>query len=224
MTELIDLTADFDLFDLAAAVVIRRRGQADVHVTRALTSPVKRSEPEPAGGQVTEADQVFTFPSRGLSASFALGDKIVDHAAVEWSIIGMDYSDNLGLWRCTTRNMAVAYGLDNQVDVLLANYSKSAGGEAIADWIPVAQSVRARVQPMTQDRQVDDNADWANAEYRVILAEALTQFRGLADPVAADVRLVDRNGLTLRVVSYEAPERIDALPVAACVLVGDLEE
>jgi hypothetical protein len=88
-----------------------------------------------------------------------------------------------------------------------ATYEKDAAGEAIATWAVAFADVRARIQPVDQTADVEQDADATIDRYRIILAQDLA-----VDTVGADYRVVDVDGTAYRVERYEQAARIDVLP------------
>ena len=103
--------------------------------------------------------------------------------------------------------------------MLKASYAKSPGGEAVATWTTQLTDVPARFQPFRQDAEILEDAEWPQTSYRVFLGTDIFAPEIPVEPASADYRLVDAAGRHYRIVQYRRPERIDALPVAVCVLI-----
>ena len=115
--------------------------------------------------------------------------------------------------------MAIVNRLDNTAAVLRATYAKSPGGEALPTWTQVLGGIAARFQPVEQTAQILEDAEWPKTVYHVYLGVDIFAPEIPVEPASADYRLVDSSGRHFRIVRYQRAERIDALPIAVCVLV-----
>ena len=122
-------------------------------------------------------------------------------------------------WDCRARALGVVNRLDNTASLLKASYVKSPGGEALPAWTPVLSGVPARFQPIDQTAQILEDAEWPKTTYHVYLGADIFAAEIPVEPASADYRLVDSAGRHYRIVQYQRPERIDALPLAVCVLI-----
>ena len=224
MTFSVDISNDLQVLDNLEAVTLRATGWVDIKIPTALNEPVDWKEAEPAGGNVLQGDQLWVFPIIFCPRQPPLGARVIDRAGNAWTILDVTYKDQVGVWEVHARNLAVVYGLDTLVKVLVATYTKSTGGEAVATWSVYAASVAARVQPVTQEAQIFEDAEWTKSEFRIILSAEVDNPATPIEPAASNYRIEDSLGRRFRVMGYERPERIDALPVAHCVLVIEGEE
>lgn len=215
----LDLTSDFDLLDNLEPVTLRVAGQADVAISAALGRPPKWEEADPSAGNVLRGDRIWVWPITATPAQPPSGAAVIDSDNVPWTILAVVEKAHAGVWEVHSRDLAVANGLDNLATVLKASYAKSPGGEAVATWTTQLTDVPARFQPFRQDAEILEDADWPQTSYRVFLGLDIFAPEVPVEPASADYRLVDAAGRHYRIVQYRRPQRIDALPVAVCVLI-----
>ncbi len=215
----IDLSPDFYLLDSLEPVTVRVAGQADVAVPFALGRPPKWEEADPSAGNVLRGDRIWAWPIAATPVPPPLGAAIVDGNDVSWTVLSQTEKVHAGLWEFHSRNLAVVNNLDNLATVLQATYTKSPGGEAIATWTTQLTNVPARFQPFRQDAEILEDSEWPQTTYRVYLGLDIFAPEVPVEPASADYRLVDSAGRHYRIVHYQRAERIDALPVAVCVLI-----
>ena len=215
----LDLTSDFYLLDDLEPVTLRVAGQADAVISAALGRPADWKESDPSAGNVLRGDRIWAWPIAITPSAPPLGAAIVDDDNVSWTILALVEKSHAGIWEFHSRNLAVVNNLDNLATVLKATYAKSPGGEAIATWTTQVSNVSARFQPFRQDAEILEDAEWPQTGYRVFLGLDIFAPDVPVEPASADYRLVDAAGRHYRIVQYQRPERIDALPVAVCVLI-----
>ena len=125
----------------------------------------------PSGGHYTAGDAVWHLPTDELSAAPRPGDFIVDAGGRRFTILEVQSAALRTRWKCLARNLAVAYGLDDTVAILKADYSKGAGGAAEATWRTWKTGVRARIQPASVDADVEHQTRRTRARYQIFLEE-----------------------------------------------------
>jgi hypothetical protein len=214
-----DLTADFYVLDQLEPVTLRVAGQADVLIPAALGRPADWKEADPSAGNVLKGDRIWAWPIVATPVAPPLGAAIVDGDNVAWTILALAKKAHAGTWEFHARNLAVVNNLDNLATVLQATYAKSPGGEALATWTAQMTNVPARFQPVQQEAKILEDAEWPQTTYHVLLGSDIFAAEIPVEPASADYRLVDAAGRHYRIVKYQRPQRIDALPLAVCVLV-----
>jgi hypothetical protein len=137
-----------------------------------------------------------------------------------WTILNLTKKKTpQGVWTAHTRNLAVAYGLNNVAAVWKATYAKSSAGEALATYAAVLTGIPARFQPLDTTEQILEDAEYPKTTYHVILGTDIFSPNIPVEPASADYRLVDNAGRHYRITKYTRAARIDVLPIAQCVLV-----
>ena len=120
-------------------------------------------------GQQMASDLIWHLPVAELSDSPQLGDVIVDGAGGRWTVLGVKLATVGSRWRCSARNVAVAFGLDDTISVLKATYVKSDGGAAVPNWRTWMTGIRARIQPQDTKLAADAQTHRAVTGYRIFV-------------------------------------------------------
>jgi hypothetical protein len=167
-------------------------------------------ESVPAGGRVVACDVVWQFEWPTAEPDPRPGDWLIDSGEHRWTILTAERLQGLTRWRATARELSVAYHLDAIVQVELGLWDDLGSGTELTTWQVVHPSLLARVQP--HEVTVDDTTTPPTSTqlYKVYLSEPV-ELSGLH-------RIVTPDGKDLRVVKYEAAERIDVLPMVTAKL------
>jgi hypothetical protein len=209
-----DLTT---IADGLETVTLVRRGSASgegtviVHALRRAMTALEASiatsadvhKQVPSGGRNTAADLVWHLPTAELTESPRLGDWIVDAGGQRWTILEVKLATLGARWRCETRNVAVAHGLDDTISVLKASYMKSTCGAAEPVWRTWKTGVRARIQPIDTKLTSDETIHAATSQFRIFVEEPL-----VLDQTCC-IRAAD--GTLYRIKSTSGAERIGEL-------------
>ena len=131
------------------------------------------------------------------------GDVIVDEDGRRWTVLDVQEMTLDGRWRCVARNLAVAHGLDQYVDIEKATYAKGEGGADEPTWRVWKTGLRARIQPARVEVRDEHDRRATAAGFQVFLAE----------DVALDHthRIKGPDGAVYRVTGCRKADRIDAL-------------
>jgi hypothetical protein len=196
-----------DLADVADGLVpvtvTRPGGSGSTQVAGALRRAIDTRQLEQSGGRYTAGDATWYLPVSQLASPPRLGDAIVDADDQRWTVLEVRKTVNDGAWRCVGRNLAVAEGLNEYIDVEKATYAKSDGGAHEPSWQVYRTGLRARIQPLRREVKDDRQQRTTAATFRVF--------------VAADLDLDHRHrikgpdGTIYRVAGCRKAERIDAL-------------
>jgi hypothetical protein len=214
-----DFTADFFTLDNLQPLKLRITGQSDQTIPQALNEPASWKDPDKAGGNVLEGDQLWVWPLVFTPGQPPLGSVLIDQYGTAWTILSIVRKDGINAWEARCRNLSIVYGLNNVAAVLEASYTKSPGGEALPTWTQVLSGIPARFQPVEQEAQILEDAEWPKTTYHVFLGTDIFAPEIPVEPASADYRLVDLAGRHYRIMQYQRAERIDVLPLAVCVLV-----
>ncbi|MEQ8211968.1 MAG: hypothetical protein RH917_19375 [Lacipirellulaceae bacterium] len=167
------------------------------------------SEAQPSGGAVTAADARWQFVLPEAAASPACADALVDGLGHRWTILSLKRLDTVGLWECETRELRVAYGLSDRVDVERAVWVDNGGELEIESWNYVATAIPVRIQPV--ETIVDRTATPPTSTTRLEVI-----FGGSLELEPED-RLVGEDGTIFWIERVDQAERIDVLPVVTVV-------
>jgi hypothetical protein len=155
-----DPSDDLALTDGTEAVTLLRCGTtpggAGTVISHALRRAISSAEAAintssdvhknvPSDGQHTAATVIWHLPVAELPVAPRLGDVILDGDGQRWTVLEVKCA-TLGVrWRCETKNVSVAFGLDDTISVLKA--VSMPGGSGEATWQTWRTGVRARIQP-----------------------------------------------------------------------------
>jgi hypothetical protein len=173
---------------------------------------VLAQEAEPSGGAAGQTDAVWHLqPPEGESPP-ELGDVVIDARDHHWTIQQTEELPLLRRWKCAARELRVAFGCDDHVDVQRAVWDDIGNGPEIVDWNYVYTALPVRIQP--DETVVSDTsiAPTSTLRYRIILGEPF--------PLQSDDRFVAADGAIYRLESIEQADRIDVLPIAQVVRVS----
>jgi hypothetical protein len=123
-------------------------------------------------GRYTAADAAWSLPAEEAPDAPRLGDVLQDAAGRRWTILEVQLVAMSARWRCRTRELAIAYGLEDVIDVLVAEYSKSESGAAETAWSVLHAGVRGRIQPLDTQIAAAHSAQNSVHRRRIILEEA----------------------------------------------------
>lgn len=205
------------------SVTLKVMGDADVLLDECvLSEPTTMRELDPSGGQIVRKATLFVWPV-DQSDQPPLGAQILDADGAYWTILQLERKQHVETWEATCVNLSVEAGLDNVATVLRANsYTKNSAGEAVPTWTAIATGIPARWQPLQEEAQIFEDADFTKTTYRVTFGTPpLTTPSELA---GGDYRLVDSDGARYRVLEYINEERIDRLPIAIVVKILEGQE
>ncbi len=129
--------------------------------------------PAESDGKLVASDAVWHLPAEQLGEPPRLGDWIVDSTKIRWTILEVQSATLGSRWRLTTRNVAVAHGLDDTVTILKATYAKGPAGAAEATWKTWRTGVRARIQAQNTRVDTEHRTRRAATRYRIFIEQDL---------------------------------------------------
>jgi len=156
---------------LVAVTVLRPGGPTATAVAHALRHPIR---PLAAGGSSppdAAADAVWHLPVSELPDPPRPGDVILDPEARRWTVLRVRPAGPDGRWRCAARDLVLAYGLVEYVDIEKATYAKSAGGADVASWQVWRTGLPARVQPAEVEVKEEGLNRLAAARFTILLGD-----------------------------------------------------
>ena len=196
-----------DLADVADGLVevtvTRPRSSFSAQVTGALRRAINTRQLEQSGGRYTAGDATWYLPASQLTSQPRLGDVIVEGDDQRWTVLEVRKTAGDNTWRCVCRNLAVAEGLNEYIDIEKATYAKSDGGAHEPTWRVYRAGLRARIQPLRQEVKDDRQRRVTAATFKVFVA-------GDVD-VDHTYRIKGPDGTIYRVTGCRKAERIDAL-------------
>lgn len=121
-----------------------------------------------SGGRHLAATVVWHLPIVELPLSPRLGDVVLDSDGQRWTILEVKRATLGARWRCETKNVAVAFGLDDTISVLKTVASPSSSEPV---WRPWRTGIRARVQPIDTKITTSDGTSTTTTRYRIFIEE-----------------------------------------------------
>ena len=207
----LDVTTDMELLvDGTENITLQHRHSLQkLAISSARRQRQITQEATPSAGDAQQTDCTWHFSLLPSEAAPQLGDVLIDGKAMHWTILEVRELTSLGRWKCQTRNLAVAFGCEDRVDIQRPVWEDLGSGPEIVRWIDVGTSLPVKIQPISL--VPDNNVAPTTAEqtYRIILSETL-------DLEPGD-RFVGETGETYTLQSYIQTERLEVLPIAEVV-------
>ena len=194
-------------------VTLRRRDSGEtVAITVALRRDVVAQEAEPSGGAARQTDAVWHLQLPAGESPPELGDIVIDARDYHWTIQQTEELSLLGRWKCAARELRVAFGCVDRVDVQRAVWDDLGNGPEIVGWSYVYTALPVKIQP--EETLVSDTSSTPTSilRFHIILGEAF--------PLEPDDRFVAADGAIYRLESLQQADRIDVLPIAQVVRVS----
>jgi hypothetical protein len=141
-------------------------------------------------GRYTAADVSWSLPAAELANPPRLGDVLQDGAGRRWTILDARLVALGDRWRCFTRELSIAFGLEDLIDVLEVDES--------GEWSVVREGVRGRIQPRKTKVVTTDSMQTSVRHCQIILEEPfdLDHTNRLRGPDGALYRIVTVAGFT----------------------------
>jgi hypothetical protein len=194
-------------------VTLRRREHGEtVSIAAALRRDVLAREAEPSGGAAIQSDAVWHLQIPEGELPPQLGDAVIDAGDFHWTIQQTEELPLLGRWKCTARELRVALGCDDHVDVQRAEWDDLGSGPEIVSWDYVYTALPVRIQPDEIVLSDTTATPTSTLRFKIILGEPF--------PLQSDDRFVAADGAIYRLESIEQAARIDMLPIARVVRVS----
>lgn len=187
---------------LQPATLERTDGTPPTTIAHALRRAIRTAEAEASGGKYTTSDTHWHLPSTELADAPRLGDRLIEGNGTAWTVLQVELLALGGSWRCQARNLAIAAGLDQQITIQRAAWTRDSAGAPVATWSDWRVNLAARVHPVAG---------------KAIDAEARTQSRRRVQVFLTEAAPLDHNYRILqgaavyRVLGYEGTDAIDRL-------------
>lgn len=117
-------------------------------------------------GKYAAADAVWHLPIAEVPEAPQLGDVVVDGSGERWTILEVKKATLGTRWRCGTRNVVVAFGLDDTISLL-----KAVDGLAGLEWQVWKTGIRARIQPLSTKMSPDADIPHTTYAYRIFVEQ-----------------------------------------------------
>lgn len=185
----------------------QRPGSAEERlIQRAKRRAVQVGEAAPSGGQYLAGDVHWHLHREELPAPPLLGTRIVDRQGLAWTILAVDQMAYDHRWRCHSRCLRLAAGLDAYVTIQVAAWGRDAAGAPLATWSDWRAGVPARIQPVSAEQTTDHGRHTTRATHTIVV--------DLETPLdeLANHRVVGPDGAAYEIVAFDQARRIDVLP------------
>jgi hypothetical protein len=189
--------------DLTPVTLVRVGTPDETLIDSALRQAIRTREAEHSGGRYTSSDVVWHLPAAGVPYEPRPGDVLVESNGRRWTVLDVGQATLRTRWRCICRDLAIAGGLDQEIQIEKAVYRKTPGGVEEAVWQTWRSGVQARIQPIAVETAGAHDRDATVARFRVFCAEDL--------PLDHTYRIKDHRGAMYRILACRKAERIDAL-------------
>lgn len=155
-------------FGVAGTVIAHALRRAMSAVEAAIVTRGDVHKNVPSGGWNIAAAVVWHLPVAELAIAPRLGDVILDGQGQRWTILEVKRTTLGARWRCETKNIAVAFGLDDTLSVL-----RAVSGSSGPPWRTWKTGVRARIQPIETKITTEDETPTTTTRYRIFVEENL---------------------------------------------------
>ena len=154
-----DPIGDFELIvdGLRPIVITPRRGDVADPVS-SLRRAITRKEAEESNGQYTTDDSVFHVSTVHYPTKLPLGSHLVDHDNTTWTVLSVAKQTLNARWRYVVRDLALWGDLDLVVWHEIATFAKGKTGAQFETWTRQPTPLRARFQPIEEERRVEHNS------------------------------------------------------------------
>ncbi len=191
----------------------RDAGNVTASVSNAVSYGISKREVMASNGRYQSGDVVWTLPR---SQVLALGPKVGDAVlaeGVKYTVIGQDISAFASFVKLTTRNLVIAYGLQQSVTILRPNHGLPTPTADRSPQFVSSGPFVAAVQEMGRSPAEFLERRANEVRYTIVL-----------EAQAADLThecLIVWNGLQLQIESVANVDRLDFLQQVECVYRGE---
>lgn len=169
-----DPSTDFeDVTDGLEAVTLIRRGREPTAIAHALQRALSTAEIAASDGKYIAGDVRWHLPTVEAETP-KLGDYIEDAAGDRWTVLSRREDTLEHRWRLVCRNVAIVYGLDDRVTIMMADWSKGSGGAAEPSWREWRTGIRARIQEIAAEPTTEHEGRITRRRFEIYIADDLT--------------------------------------------------
>jgi hypothetical protein len=204
MTDGFDPHSDFvQVADALEPVKLNRAdGSGSTELTGALRRAMTTREAAASDGKYTTSD-VHWHLAADLPAPPRLGDQIIDAGGEAWTILEAQLVTCGSRWKCATRNLALAGGLNTYITILREVATKGPNGAVEPTFVPYASAVQARIQELSASRGEQHGRQSGTVKAKVYMAQQILVDNGN--------RIQAADGTLYEVTGYERPDSIASL-------------
>ena len=196
--------------DQLEPVTLRRRGSTQALVIEtAFRQQSVMKEMQPSGGAVLQTDATWQLQLPAEETPPQIGDTVIDQQKNRWTILKTEEFPLLGRWKCVCRELRIAHGCVDRVDIERAVWDDLGNGPEIVDWKYICMALPVKIQLDEMISDTSTNPPTQQMLFEIILGESI--------PLEPDDRFIAENGTSYRLLSLQQADRIDTLPVASVV-------
>ena len=153
-----------DFADHLEPVTLRRRGSTQALVIEtAFRQGGVTKEMQPSGGTVLQTDATWQLQLPAEETPPQIGDTVIDQQKNRWTILKTEEFSLLGRWKCVCRELRIAHGCTDRVDIERAIWDDIGNGPEIVDWTYICMALPGKNPTRRDDlRYVDQSADSAD--------------------------------------------------------------
>jgi hypothetical protein len=188
---------------LEPATLRRADGSGSTGLTSALRRAMTTREAAASDGKYTTSDVHWHLAAAELPVSPRLGDQILDADGENWTILETQQATCGSRWKCTTRNLALAGGLNTYITILREVAAKGPSGAVEPTFVPYVSGVRARIQELSAIRGEQHGRQSGTVKAKIYMAQQILVDNGN--------RIQAADGTLYEVTGYELPDSIASL-------------
>ncbi len=211
MTTKPNLLEDFaEFIDNLELVTLRRKDSTkELLVKTAYRQVAATQEMEPSGGSVLQADAVWQIQLPADAMVPQLGDVVIDQHKNRWTILRTEELVRLGRWKCTTRELRIAYDCHERVDIERPVWGDLGSGPVIVDWTEICAALPVSIQLDEMTLDTSTTPPTKQLLFKILLSESIA--------LEPDDRLTAEDGVSYRLESLQHAKHINALPIASAL-------
>lgn len=188
-------------------VSIRRNGSNITMVHGAKRHQVDEHEGAPSFGAYLAGDTVWRLPRSTVTYEPKPGDLIVQDDGTEWRVLPLTVKQLGASYRCTARNLRIAYDLRQLGELRRPQYAKDRSGRRVVEkWVPSKSGIPCRAQ----EQAVEEVEAFGK---RGMVKSYDIYFAGPLEMTTEDQWRID--GDVYEILSYRDAERLDGLQVVS---------
>lgn len=204
MTLTLDITGDFAIVDNLETVTVTAKSGSAEDIDDCFSTPIRTREITASNGRYTAGDVRFHIPVDNSTASPEVGGTITTTAGSTYTILDVDTAGMSGIYKCGSRLLDIYNELNTLITIQVATWSKNTNGVQSATWSTEASSVRAKIQPATEQIETDEGARGIKKRFTIYLEAERT--------LDHDRRIVGIDGSIYKILAYQGRDRLDQLP------------
>lgn len=153
--------------------LLRPGSSAVTPIGLALRQALRIQADEETDAQHGWADVVWHVPASQAAEGLQPGDVLVEADGRRWTLLRTRLTALDSRWRCVGRDLALAHGLDQYVDIEKATFAKSDGGADVPAWHVWRTGLPARIEATGREVRTEQGRQFTLLRAKVFLTEAI---------------------------------------------------